>query len=279
MFRRLSDSLMAPSKIARYYKESFWKTFLFFLFLLLIMMVQNTLALYSSSLLDGNVKKEIRSEFVGEEIPYEIIDGKLVNVNGDVNHYYIKNLSTEMNIIFTEDLSNIDNTTPSLNIIFNQDGVYVSASLIAQKIFEYSEFDYLVNLDFSDPNVIRDISFWDNIFNITEITVNNFKPIYMIIGTISNLIYWFAWLIIFMLIIALFSKFKVSGYIKFRDLFKIAVYSLTPLVFCIFFANFLGIKLLLYLGYILAAIYNSITVNEILKNILMIKKEGPQNEL
>ena len=114
---------------------------------------------------------------------------------------------------------------------------------------------------------------------ITEITVNNFKPIYMIIGTISNLIYWFAWLIIFMLIIALFSKFKVSGYIKFRDLFKIAVYSLTPLVFCIFFANFLGIKLLLYLGYILAAIFNSITVNEILKNILMIKKEGPQNEL
>lgn len=279
MFRRLSDSLMAPSSIARYYKESFWKTFLFFLFLLLIMMVQNTLALYSSSLLDGNVKKEIRSEFVGEEIPYEIIDGKLVNVNGDVNHYYIKNLSTEMNIIFTEDLSNIDNTTPSLNIIFNQDGVYVSASLIAQKIFEYSEFDYLVNLDFSDPNVIRDISFWDNIFNITEITVNNFKPIYMIIGTISNLIYWFAWLIIFMLIIALFSKFKVSGYIKFRDLFKIAVYSLTPLVFCIFFANFLGIKFLLYLGYILAAIFNSITVNEILKNILMIKKEGPQNEL
>ena len=279
MFRRLSDSLMAPSKIARYYKESFWKTFLFFLFLLLIIMVQNTLALYSSSLLDGNVKKEIRSEFVGEEIPYEIIDGKLVNVNGDVNHYYINNLSTEMNIIFTEDLSNIDNTTPSLNIIFNQDGVYVSASLIAQKIFEYSEFDYLVNLDFSDPNVIRDISFWDNIFNITEITVNNFKPIYMIIGTISNLIYWFAWLIIFMLIIALFSKFKVSGYIKFRDLFKIAVYSLTPLVFCIFFANFLGIKLLLYLGYILAAIFNSITVNEILKNILMIKKEGPQNEL
>ena len=279
MFRRLSDSLMAPSKIARYYKESFWKTFLFFLFLLLIIMVQNTLALYSSSLLDGNVKKEIRSEFVGEEIPYEIIDGKLVNVNGDVNHYYINNLSTEMNIIFTEDLSNIDNTTPSLNIIFNQDGVYVSATLIAQKIFEYSEFDYLVNLDFSDPNVIRDISFWDNIFNITEITVNNFKPIYMIIGTISNLIYWFAWLIIFMLIIALFSKFKVSGYIKFRDLFKIAVYSLTPLVFCIFFANFLGIKLLLYLGYILAAIFNSITVNEILKNILMIKKEGPQNEL
>lgn len=279
MFRRLSDSLMAPSKIARYYKESFWKTFLFFLFLLLIMMVQNTLALYSSSLLDGNVKKEIRSEFVGEEIPYEIIDGKLVNVNGDVNHYYINNISTEMNIIFTEDLSNIDNTTPSLNIIFNKDGVYISASLIAQKIFEYSEFDYLVNLDFSDPNVIRDISFWDNIFNITEITVNNFKPIYMIIGTISNLIYWFAWLIIFMLIIALFSKFKVSGYIKFRDLFKIAVYSLTPLVFCIFFANFLGIKFLLYLGYILAAIFNSITVNEILKNILMIKKEGPQNEL
>ena len=82
-----------------------------------------------------------------------------------------------------------------------------------------------------------------------------------------------------MLIIALFSKFKVSGYIKFRDLFKIAVYSLTPLVFCIFFANFLGIKFLLYLGYILAAIFNSITVNEILKNILMIKKEGPQNEL
>lgn len=279
MFRRLSDSLMSPSKIARYYKESFWKTFLFFLFLLLIMMVQNTLALYSSSLLDGNVKKEIRSEFVGEEIPYEIIDGKLVNVNGDVNHYYINNLSTEMNIIFTEDLSNIDNTTPSLNIIFNQDGVYVSATFIAQKIFEYSEFDYLVNLDFSNPNVISDISFWDNIFNITEITVNNFKPIYMIIGTISNLIYWFAWLIIFMLIIALFSKFKVSGYIKFRDLFKIAVYSLTPLVFCIFFANFLGIKFLLYLGYILAAIFNSITVNEILKNILMIKKEGPQNEL
>lgn len=279
MFRRLSDSLMAPSSIARYYKESFWKTFLFFLILLLIMMVQNTLALYSSSLLDGNVKKEIRSEFVGEEIPYEIIDGKLVNVNGDVNHYYINNLSTEMNIIFTEDLSNIDKTTPSLNIIFNQDGVYVSASLIAQKIFEYSEFDYLVNLDFSDPNVIRDISFWDNIFNITEITVNNFKPIYMIIGTFSNLIYWFAWLIIFMLIIALFSKFKVSGYIKFRDLFKIAVYSLTPLVFCIFFANFLGIKFLLYFGYILAAIFNSITVNEILKNILMIKKEGPQNEL
>ena len=64
----------------------------------------------------------------------------------------------------------------------------------------------------------------------------------------------------------MFSKFRILGALKFWDLFKIAIYSLTPFVVCSVFSSLFNVGALIYIGYIISAIYNSITINEVLKN-------------
>ena len=97
---------------------------------------------------------------------------------------------------------------------------------------------------------------------------------YIIFLTVYYFIYWFVWLLIFCLVISLFSKMRVFGALKYWGLYKISIYSLTPFVICSVFSSLFNLGILIYVGYFLSAIYNIITVNEVLKNTYSVRREG-----
>ena len=86
--------------------------------------------------------------------------------------------------------------------------------------------------------------------------------------------YSFIWMFVLALIVTMFSKFRVMGALKFWDLYKISIYSLTPFVVCSVFSSLLGVGALIYVGYIVSAIFNGITTNEVLKNTYSVRREG-----
>lgn len=274
MFRKFSNSLVAPKEVAKYYKESFWKSLLFLLVLVLLIMIPTVLNLSTSSFLTENMKVDVKKAFVGEEIPFEIKSGKLENVNGNTEYVY-KNETIEMfTFVFTEKIENCPTSLDKFIIAFCEDGVYTKVSTFRDKIFSYTEYKYLQNLDFSNNDIFSDITFWDNMFGITENILNESKPFYIFIYSVFYIFYWIVWMAFFAIIIAFFSKIRTAGYLKYWDLLKLSVYSLSPFVICAVFATLFNMGFLIYLGYIIAAVFNAISVNEVLRNFYGTRKEG-----
>ena len=81
-------------------------------------------------------------------------------------------------------------------------------------------------------------------------------------------------IIFFALITAFFSKMRTANFLKYWDLLKLSVYGLSPFIVCAVFATLFNIGVLLYVGFIVSAIVNTITVNEVLKNFYGVRKEG-----
>lgn len=273
MFKKLSNSLVSPKDVAKYYGESFGKTFLFFLVMLLFLMVITFVNLVTTNALTDNVKKEIKKSFVNEEIAFVIEEGVLKGLKDDASYVYTNKVSEKFYIVFTEDIQKSENPVEGISIVFSKDGVYAKYQ-IAVKVMEYTEFEYLKNIDFSDKELLSDINFWDNMFGIAEKVIENYKPIYLVSNTIYYLLYWSGWMMMFALIIAFFSKMRTNGLLSYGSLFKLTIYNLSPFVMCLIFATLFNLGFLVYIGYLLTAVFNIITVNEVLKKLYLNRNEG-----
>ncbi len=277
MFRRLSNSLTSPKEVAKYYLESFGKTILFFLILLFFMMIPIIIGLVTTDLLPYSKKDNIRDNFSKEEIPFIIEDGIMKNINGDSNYYYINDSMETYRIIFTENIDTYSVDVNEMALVFCSDGVYLKVAVANSKIVQYSDYDYLKNVNFSNKELIESEIFWIEIYTILDDITDSYKPIYVISYSLYYIIYWFMWLSIFCLIMALFSKMRTMGLIKYWELFKMSIYGLTPFIICSVFATLFNLGFLIYIGYIISAIYNIITVNEIIRNNFSSRREGENN--
>ncbi len=274
MFKRLSNSLLSPKEVAKYYHEPFIKTFVLLLILVVLFMVPIVLNLTTSNFLTYQNKEEIKAAFLKEEVPFKIEDGILKNVNGDSEKVYINSNYSLYKIVFTENIDNYQWSMDSILIVFCNDGVYGKMAIASKQFFKFSDSEYFKNLDFSNPDIFQDFDFWNNTFSVIQKLIDDSKVVYIAIYTCYYIIYSFIWLFVLALIVTMFSKFRIMGALKFWDLYKISIYSLTPFVICSVFSSLFGVGLLIYVGYIVSAIYNGITVNEVLKNTYSVRREG-----
>lgn len=273
MFKRLSNSLLSPKEVSKYYGESFGKTFLFFIIMLLLLMVVTVLNLATTSALSENLKKEIKKSFLKEEIGFVIKDGELFNINNNSEYVYTNKLTETMYISMTEDISKVETPVNGYSIVFTKDGVYVAMPL-TYKIFEYNDYEYLKNIDFSNEDLYSDIKFWDNIFSITGSVLEEYKPTFLVINTLYYFIYWTGWMFAIVLIVSFFTKMRTSTYLSFGSIFKVSIYNLAPFVICLIFATLFNLSFLMYIGSIISMIYNVITINEVMKRLYLNRNEG-----
>lgn len=274
MFRKFSNSLVSPKEIAKYYHEPFWKSFLFFIIMILFIMIPTVLNLSTDSFLSDSMKKQIKSAFYNEEIPFVIEDGTLKNVNNDHEYKYINKNFSVYHIVFTEEIGNYETQMDTIVVLLSKDGVYLKLATMAEKVFDYTDYEYFKNIDFTNKDLFNDISFWDNVFNVIESSMDEGRVAYVIVYSIYYIFYWVFYIAIFCLLITLFSKMRTMNYLRFWDLFKVSVYSLSPFIICAVLSTLFNLGLLMYIGYLLSAIYNVITVNEILKKLYITRKEG-----
>lgn len=274
MFKRLSNSLTSPKEVAKYYHESFWKSLIIFLILLVLIMVPIVVNLLTTDFLTYQTKEDLKAAFYKEEIPFKIENGIVKNVNGEEKEVYINNNFYQYKIVITEKLENYVSGIDGIAIVICDDGVYGKVAMASQNFIKFSDYEYFKNVDLSNPSTLKDFDFWNNTFSVIEKLSNESKPMYVIIYSIYYVFYWIVWLSVFCLIISMFSKMRVFGALKYWDLFKISFYSLTPFVICSIFSSLFNLGFLIYVGYLLSAIYNIITVNEVLKNTYSVRREG-----
>lgn len=273
MFKKLSNSLLSPKEVSKYYGESFGKTFLFFIILLLLLMVVTVVNIATTSALSENLKKEIKKSFLKEEISFVIENGTLSNINNDSEYVYTNKLMDTIYISMTEDVSKVEPPLNGYSIVFGKDGVYIAMPL-QYKIFDYKDYEYLKNIDFSDPELFSNIKFWDNIFSITGSVLNEYKPMFLVINTLYYFIYWTGWMLMLVLIVSIFTKMRTSTFLSFGSIFKVSIYNLAPFVVCLIFATLFDLGFLMYVGSIISMVYNMITINEVLKRLYLNRNEG-----
>ena len=214
-----------------------------------------------------------------ENIPYPNSDetfGILKNINGDSSYIYVNEGLQPYKIVITENLDNYEVPIDSIALVLCNDGAYLKVSKMYDQVFEYNNYEYFKDIDLSDSSIFNDINFWDNTFNVIEGIMEEGKVAYIIIYSIYYIFYWIFYIAIFCLLITLFSKMRTMNYLRFWDLFKISVYSIAPFIICAVLSTLFNIGILIYIGYLIAAIYNIISVNEILKTLYITRKEGDQ---
>lgn len=274
MFKRLSNGLLSPKETAKYYTDSFGKVFLYFLLLVFFIMVPTVVSLVTADVVPNSLKTEIKEAFLGEEVPFIIEDGILKNVNSDETFVYTNDHVSTFIIEVTEDIDQTKTNFEKPSIVLASDGVYMKFSIMDEKIFDYTKYDYLKNIDFDDPDIFKDSSFWNKIFDVLYQELNEIRGFTITFNTIYNIIYWVVWMFIFAIIISLFAKFRTGGYLKFWSIVKVTIYNLTPFIFCLIFAILFNLRFLTYLGYLISAVFNIITINEVLKRLYLNRNEG-----
>ena len=273
MLKRLSNSLLSPKEVAKYYGESFGKSLLFLIILLFFLMVVTFVNLFTTNALTEDLKKEIKKSFLKEEIAFVINDGVLSNINNNSDYVYTNKLSETIYIVMTEDITKASSPLNGYSIVFSKDGVYIKLPM-EYKIFEYTEYEYLKNIDFSNPDLLSDIKFWDNIFSITGSVLSEYKTTFLVVNMLYYLIYWTGWMFMIVLVVSFFTKMITSTYLSFGSIFKVTIYNLAPLTVCLIFGTLFNLGFLFYVGSILSMVYNFITINEVLKRLYLNRNEG-----
>jgi hypothetical protein len=273
MFKRLSNSLLSPKEVAKYYGDSFGKSLLFLIILLFLLMTVTFVNLFTTNALTENLKKEIKKSFLKEEISFVIKDGELSHINNNSEYVYTKELTDIIHVVMTEDITKAGTPLNGYSIVFSKDGVYIKLPL-EYKLLEYNDYEYLKNIDFSNTELLSDIKFWDNIFSITGSVLEEYKTTFLIVNMLYYLIYWTGWMFMIVLVVSLFTKMRTSTYLSFGSIFKVTIYNLAPLAVCLIFATLFNLGFLMYIGSIISMVYNMITINEVLKRLYLNRNEG-----
>ena len=226
----------------------------------------------TADIVPNSLKNDLKEAFLGEKIPFVIEDGVLVNIDDNETYVYLNENLETFDIQVTENIDNAKMNLEKMSIVLATDGVYIKYSVMSEKLFEYSKYEYLKNLDLSDVDQLRGNAFWNNIFDILYQELHSIRWFTITVNAINNILYSIMLMLAFTFIITLFSKFRTGGYLKFFGIFTI--YNLTPFIFCLIFSILFNLHFLTYIGYIISAIYNLITISEILKRLYLNRNEG-----
>lgn len=274
MLKRLSNGLLSPRETAKYYSESFGKAILYFIILIVFITIPTIVSLVTADIVPNSLKNDLKEAFLGEKIPFVIEDGVLVNIDDNETYVYLNENLETFDIQVTENIDNAKMNLEKMSIVLATDGVYIKYSVMSEKLFEYSKYEYLKNLDLSDVDQLRGNAFWNNIFDILYQELHSIRWFTITVNAINNILYSIMLMLAFTFIITLFSKFRTGGYLKFFGIFKVTIYNLTPFIFCLIFSILFNLHFLTYIGYIISAIYNLITISEILKRLYLNRNEG-----
>ena len=272
--KRLSSALFSPKDIIKYRTDKIWVTILFFLFLLVLSILPVSISIVLNDGISYDTTRAIRTHFnENKDIPFTIIDGKLVHDDGDSSYVYTENIDSSLRVVFS--LDNVEGEVSStvVNIIFQEDGVYLSQSAFVIKLFAYNEYPILNNLDFSDLTDWNSPT-WDLVFEVANQEVNKIKPTFDFLQIIILIISEALSMLFISLILAFFQNFTLSGIISFGKTWKMCIYVLAPYVVASVLGMLFNIQLLIYIGLGITAIYAA----SISRNILR-ESAGKDNEL
>ncbi|HQD92281.1 MAG: DUF1189 family protein [Acholeplasmataceae bacterium] len=261
LFRRFSSGLFSPRSIGAYINDRKLLTFLYFIILLFISILPQTIEISRMNRIPYQSQQEIREFFkTKEEIPFKVENNKLVSLQSDVK---IKSylLSNQILVVFS--LEENINVGMRNAIVFGQNGVYFQVSTFRQTLFLYSEYQEFESLDFRNAKINNDV-FWNDIFKVANIeyqkVLTYIKPGLILGLLILNSIS----ILFFSLLLALFQRSTLPTY-RFSQVWKLAIYCSVPYVFGVVLSELFNFSLFSLLGLILMIIYGVISSQSLIK--------------
>ena len=272
LFNRFISGLIYPRDITSFENDKRGFTFLYFIFLVILMIIPSIISVSMSYDLDYETEVEIKKSFVfGEYIPYEIKDNKLVikdEITDTINciEYSNYNIFFSINPSFTVPAEYINET----NILFFEDGIYLCTPVASTKIIEYKDYQAFEGLDFTLARS-GDDSFWNQAYNLLNDIFNTYRGLFITISIIVIVIQSVLIIVIGSLLLTAFGRFGQANYFSFIKHWQIMIYVMTPLVVGDLFATLFSVRLFYYIGLFMTLIY-SFGINQD-------PNRGGQNEL
>lgn len=286
MYQRLKACLLFPKRLANYINDRIG-------IMLIYLLIFSLLYMLPFISIIGNINGSVKSMFREglnkcELIEYRIEDGQLVDIYGNNKSHYIKLSTTDeqmynsyLVIGSTIDLNQIGLNEIVLIIQMDKDGIYLLTTQIDQKI---KLMDYDKDVDLSkiyedDHQTFVDVlSYIDTYLDTNKGIIYGVGiPILFIYSVIQILI---TALMSSVILFLVYAKYQI----KFRYMYKLALYSQLPTIigflFSIIFGGTIG-SLFNNLGFIISTIYVVIALNQVIrKNIIqqIEEQEGKDHE-
>ena len=265
LIKRLGDSLFSPKDVLQYRVDKKIVTFLYFLLLSVLLMVPNFISFFSdTSFFTYEVKTNIRYDvFNQEEVPYEIVDGKLTFTGTSEKSQYVINVSTyEVTLIFTTQDSIVQDDNMYRNIIvFSKDKVELKNRFNKMELGRYSDYASSEGLDLKYLTT-SDRLFWEQAFDLFSEFEEGYHSLYVTAITFFIIFRSIGTLFLFILFITFINRISAENIYSFGDHLKLMIYYSTPFVFGVIFATLFDLVLIEYIGLIITFIY-SLRINHI----------------
>ena len=265
LIKRLGDSLFSPKDVLQYRVDKKIVTFLYFLLLSILLMVPNFISFFSdTSFFTYEVKTNIRYDvFNQEEVPYEIVNGKLTFTGTNEKSQYVINLSTyEVTLIFTTQDSIVQDDKMYSNIIvFSKEKVELKNRLNKMELGRYSDYASSEGLDLKYLTT-SDRLFWEQTFDLLNEFEKGYHSLYVTAIVLFIIFRSIGTLFLFILFITFINRISAENIYSFGDHLKLMIYYSTPFVFGVIFATLFDFVLIEYIGLIITFIY-SLRINHI----------------
>ncbi|MDD3106554.1 MAG: hypothetical protein PHP65_01960 [Bacilli bacterium] len=256
MYQRFKDGLFSPAQIVKYQSDKKIITAIFFLLLVIISVIPSLITVGKNQGLNYEDRTIIRQSFVEEEIPFSIVNGILVPKSGS-NITHAVEIFPSLLVVFT-DQEQLDLELNEFGIyskiVLTKEVVYFQQSLLSFKLFSYSDYNSLTNIDFAGAE-IDDQTFWRTIFPIVEEQIEEYSRFTITAQVITIILGEAFVLALFGLIVAIFQMMSLSGYMKFAKVWQVMTYVMAPYVVTKVLEELFSLGYLSFLGAIITVFY------------------------
>lgn len=254
MFKRLRDALFSPSSLADYKKDRWWITTLFFVMLVVISTLPNILYYLTPQRLTEDDSLLIRKEFEGLDIPFEIVNGELVNYSEQSN-LVITELVAKQYIIMITTSENVPLNETNIIFKIGKNKVTKYHNQKEEVIFEYREYPRLNNLDFNDLSQ-GDYMEWDLVNSVINAEIkSNYGVVAFANIAQAFLVTFFTYLILSLLLVVV-NRMNFAN-IEFMTGWKLLIYCFAPYAFGELLAGLYGISMLSFVGIVLTVFFST----------------------
>ncbi len=267
MYSRIRDGLLSPSSIVDYIKDKWYKPFFQIILYALLLTIPTVISILTYEGLNYDQKMEIRKAFDGEEIPFSIVDGKLVSTKGDDFVYENELLEIYKVVISTNENSGKE-ISENYTIVFREEAILLSFAGVEMKIANYNDIDKLKNFELSLLGDYNNTNEWNDVFAVCNDVVKSYINFAALSISFSAFIQNVMVILIIALIISMSFVFRFSKLLKFSAMYKMSIYYTAPFVIGCLLSSLFNLGILYYIGMIVSLVYSIIGSNVIVQRLM-----------
>lgn len=226
MYKRIKDNIVNPRSLLIRRNDKFWVSFLYFLFLVLLLSVPSIVMNASFTELDANAKEQIKINLEDQlDVPCSIDYGLQCETN-EVHVLEFPNLG-----VILDPVGDYTPETIGVNVVLREETIEIYSAKQAMLTFGYGSLEE--SADFwpaawkqMDIDVESDV-FWEQFFTGLDQLITDYRGIWFPLSIVSSIFVFTIVLLVEILFNTLIlSLFRIGG-MKFGQMFKVVLNAMT----------------------------------------------------